>query len=230
MSKVIKCSDWSSANETMRVETKPACMTQQLQNEVVQIANALPDAYQQADVIVRTARADAQSVHDKAYSKGYEAGLANGMKTVDELINRLESDMAAITADRQAAIDSIEPQMLKLCIESVEKIIRHEVKTNPRVILRTIKSCLRRIKDTNDVHIRVNPSEVAEVRAKRDELRSISEGVPGINIIDDRRVSPGGCIIESTTGDFDARIETQVDQISKKLEETYGNGRHNAGS
>lgn len=229
MSKVIKCSDWSSASKVVPVEIKPLCMMQELNKNVVKVENPLPDARNKAESIVHKAESEADAIRDQArnqgYEEGYNAGLASAAQTVDELVQKLESNIAAVSADRKAAVESIEPEMLKLCIEIVEKIIRHEVKTNPRVVMRTIKSCLRRIKDTNDVHIRVNPKEVAEVRAMRDELKAVSEGVPGVNIIDDRRVSAGGCVIESTDGDFDARIETQIDQIRKKLEDTYEDSR-----
>jgi flagellar assembly protein FliH len=113
--------------------------------------------------------------------------------------------------------------LLKLCVESVEKIVRHEIRTDPKVVLRVIKACLRRVTESDEVRVRVNPSELAAVRAQRDELLQIAEGVRAINIMDDRRVSPGGCTVETATGDFDATVETQMEKIERKLVETFKN-------
>lgn len=182
-------------------------------------------AEQQAMDIVRAARAEADSIREKAYAAGYNAGLVKATSDAGCLLERLERDIAGVAAERAALVDSLEPEVLKLCLEIVEKIIRHEIKTDQRVVIRQIKSCMRRIRDREQIDVRVSPQEVEYVRAQRDELLSIAEGARGVSIIDDRRISPGGCIVESASGTFDARIETQVEQVRKKLMETYDNDR-----
>lgn len=191
--------------------------------------DVLARARQEADVIIRTAHAEAEAIHDNACARGrregLEAGVREAAQAADDLIRRLEADLTAVEADRDALADAIEPQALKLCMEAVEKIVRHEARTDTRVVLRVIRSCLRRVKDSSEVYLRVNPEEIAEVRAQRDELLGLAEGVRTINIVDDRRVSRGGCIVESPSGDFDARIETQLDRLDDKLMETLENDR-----
>lgn len=182
-------------------------------------------AIQEATIIVRTARSEVQQIIDEAYTAGYNSGLRKGAEEAAVLIARLEEDANRVAADWVDLVDSAEPEVLKLCLEAVEKVIRHEIKIDPRVVVRTIKSCLRRIKDRSHIDVRVSPEEVAFVREQRDELLSVAEGTRAINIMDDRRVSPGGCVVESASGTLDAKIETQFDQISKKMMEIYENGR-----
>ncbi|MEN6358102.1 MAG: FliH/SctL family protein [Armatimonadota bacterium] len=183
------------------------------------------DAIREADAIVCRAQAEAESIREEAQAQGYKIGLSEGNERFQNLMERLESDIQALVEDRQAILGAIEPDVLKLCVASVEKIVRHEIKTDPKVVLRVIKSCLRRLRDTSDVRIRVSVAELEEVRAKRDELLSLADGLKSISIIDDRRVSPGGCVIETSSGDFDATVENQLDRINKKLGETYEDGR-----
>ena len=190
----------------------------------------IEEANRKADVIVRTARSEAHTIEENARAEGYAAGIEKAAKQVQELIARLESDAASIEADKQAVIEAIEPEALKLCVEAVEKIIRHEIRADQRVVLRVIKSCMRRMQNTAEARIRVNPAELASVRAKRDELLGIADGLKSLSIIDDRRVSPGGCIVETSLGDFDATVETQLGRIEQKLGEIYEDGRSNAGS
>ncbi|MCE5314765.1 MAG: FliH/SctL family protein [Armatimonadota bacterium] len=188
-------------------------------------------ARQEAEIIVRTARAEAQSIkkktRDEAHAEGYNAGIEESRQRVQELVEQLEADIASVEIDKEAVLSEIEPEVLKLCVDAVEKIIRHEIKIDSRIVLRVIKSCLRRVKNSSEVRVRVNPSELAAVRAKRDELLGLADGLRGISVVDDRRISAGGCVIETSSGDFDATIETQMDRIEKKIGDTYEDGSGN---
>ncbi|MCE5324254.1 hypothetical protein LLG46_13200 [bacterium] len=193
--------------------------------EMEEEIDPVAEAVKQADAIVCRAKAESDSISQEARLQGYNTGLQEGNEQFQNLIERLEVDIQLLTEDRQAVLDTIEPEMLKLCTEAVEKIIRHEVKTDPKVVHRVIKSCLRKIRDTSDVRMRVNPSELDNVKAMRDELMSMADGMSSISIVDDRRISPGGCVIETPSGDFDATIENQMNRIKKKLGDTYENDR-----
>jgi len=193
-------------------------------------------AKQQVEIIIRTAQSEAKALLDQAYADGYRAGVEEAARRSQELLDRLDTAIADEAAERAALVETVEEQLLMLCVEVAEKIIRHEIKTDPRVVARALKSCLRRVRDRDEVTARVNPQEVAFIRTMRDELLASAEGIRGINVVDDRRVSAGGCVVESISGDFDARIETQIDQIRRKLMETFasrfdgGSSRSDAGS
>jgi len=187
------------------------------------VQDVVTRAKQQTEIIVNTARADAHALLDTAYQDGYRAGIEEAGRRSEELFQRLEQAIADEAAEREGLVRAIEEQVLMLCVELAEKIIRHEVKTDPRVVARSIKSCLRRVRDRDEVTVRVSPKEVAQIRGMRDELLSSAEGIRGINVVDDRRVSAGGCIVESLSGDFDARIETQVEQLRRKLMDAFDN-------
>jgi flagellar assembly protein FliH len=45
----------------------------------------------------------------------------------------------------------------------------------------------------------------------------ILDGARQLEIIEDRRVGRGGCVIETSAGTIDARIDTQFEQIADKL-------------
>ena len=182
-------------------------------------------AKRQAEIIVRTAHSEAETIKKQAYNEGFREGASRAAEQAQELIARLERDIAVVAEDRVGVVDAVEPQALKLCLEAVEKVIRHEVRTDPRVVLRVVKSCLRRIKDCSEVYVRVSSEELEHVKARHDELVGLAEGSREIHIVDDRRISPGGCVIETASGDLDARIETQLDKLNTKLVETMENDR-----
>jgi flagellar assembly protein FliH len=180
-------------------------------------------AKQQVEIIVRTAQSEAKALLDQAYADGYQAGIGEAGRRSEELLGQLSQAIADEAAEREALVRAIEEQVLMLCVDGAEKIIRHEIRTDPGIVARAVKSCLRRVRDRNELTVRVSPQEVAHIRAMRDELLASAEGIRGVNVVDDRRVSAGGCVVESMSGDLDARIETQIDQIRRKLMDTFEN-------
>jgi flagellar assembly protein FliH len=180
-------------------------------------------AKQQVEIIIRTAQAEARGLRDSAYTEGYSAGVQAAADAGAALLATLEQAIADETEERANLVRSIEEQALMLCVDTAEKVIRHEVRTDPGIVARALKLCLRRVRDRDEVTVRVGPREVAAIREMRDELLGSAEGLRGMSIVDDRRISAGGCIVESSSGDFDARIETQVDQIRRKLMDAFHN-------
>lgn len=204
--------------------SQAAELMRELKSDVDTADDVIAKARQQADIMVRTARSEANALREKARQDGYEQGLAESTAITQSLIDRLEADLAELGRERAALLESAEEDALKLCVEAVEKVIRHEIRTDPRVVLRTIKSCMRRVTEGGGISVRVSPEEMEAVKAARDELVAVSDTANGITITEDRRVSPGGCVVETPAGEFDARIETQVDQIRRKLLETRNDG------
>ena len=180
----------------------------------------------EAEVIVRTARSEAETVREQAYAEGFASGVGEFARLSGEMLQRLESMIDEIQAERTRLAEEVEGELLKLCIQAVEKVIRHEIRTDPRVVTRVIASLLRRVKDGEDVTVRVSPEEVEFVRASREELLSIAEGVRAVRVVDDRRVGPGGCVVECSSGNFDGRVTTQIERLSRRLMETYQSDGH----
>lgn len=178
-------------------------------------------AKQHVEIIVRTAQSEAKALLDQAYADGYRAGIEEAGRRSKELLDQLGQAIADEAAEREALVKAIEEQVLMLCVDAAEKVIRHEIRTDPLIVARAVKSCLTRVRDRNELTVRVSPQEVAHIRAMRDELLASAEGIRGVNVVDDRRVSAGGCIVESISGDFDATIETQIDQLRRKLMDTF---------
>ncbi|MFQ3548314.1 MAG: FliH/SctL family protein [Armatimonadota bacterium] len=192
----------------------------------------LENANLEAEKHIQTAKKEADAIRESArsqgYNEGYKQGISEGSDKIVDLYRTLEGNLNAFNEDRAVYFEKLEPEVLKLTIEIVEKIIRHEIKTNQEIVIRLIKSCLRRLKDKQDIFVRVSPKEVDEVRLRIEELLSVTAGAKEISILDDRRVNPGGCIIESPSGELDARIETQISRVEDAIMETHEHDRRDA--
>lgn len=203
---------------------------------------AVVDAQAEAERIVQEARDEAarlgaeaqrnaEVVHAHAYTKGYAEGVAQARDEAEaaadaraeEHVAALRADVAAfceaLVAEQARAWGAAERELRALALEIAERVIRAEVSVNPQVVLKITKQCLRRLEGEPNVRIRVNPAEVERLREHRDELLAMFEGLRNVEITEDRRVGIGGVQIETDAETVDARIETQLGEIARALEE-----------
>jgi flagellar assembly protein FliH len=62
----------------------------------------------------------------------------------------------------------------------------------------------------------VNPADIEQMRAHRDELLALGD-VKTLRVIEDQRVDRGGVILETDAGSVDAKISTQLTEVRKIL-------------
>jgi flagellar biosynthesis/type III secretory pathway protein FliH len=156
----------------------------------------------------------------QAYS-AREQGLAQGIRAAEESyrakLARLDALSASLQQERAEFFSRIEPELVRLAIAIAEKTIQRELETQPDTVLHLLRTALKRIRDREHLRISVNPRDFDQVKQARDDLISAVDGLRKLEIVEDRRVGPGGSLIESPSGTLDARIDTQLDQISQAL-------------
>ena len=177
------------------------------------------DAFNQADQIREEAR-------QEGWQEGYSAGHAVAL---EDAARRFQIECENLTADLQLFVDRVdeerrriwreaEPQIMAFVLEIARKVVKDEAKVNRDVILSVVRNSLRRVVDTENIRIRVNMDDLDTVRSSRDELTSLVDGIRHIEIVDDRRVNPGGCVVETGSGTIDAKMDTQLDEVTNALQ------------
>ncbi len=176
----------------------------------------LAEAHRQADQM----RNDAVQ---KGYADGLQIGREEGLKQYQQAIEDLRAEVQklidAILAERQRLWEQMEPEIIALVLEIARKVLREEIQARREATLSIIKHALRRVTDTEHVRIRVNPDDLQIAREHRDDFLAVCDGVRTIEIVDDRRVGDGGCIIETPGGTIDATLRTQMQSVEKALKE-----------
>ena len=84
--------------------------------------------------------------------------------------------------------------------------------------LSVTRNALRRVVEGGTLRIRVNAEDLQTVRGNREELLTLVDNIRHVEIIEDRRVGAGGCIVETDAGSIDARLETQLAEAANLLE------------
>lgn len=207
------------------VELEPVCGSKACTAAGENPPDPVEQARKEAEQILTHAREKAKSIVEIARFEGYSAGIRKAAEDSTELLQEIQSVLQDVIATRDNIIEDLEPVLLKLIVECVEKITGHEIKTDSRVVERVIKACLRRVRSSGEIWVRVNPADVDRVKAIRDELLAVADTARELIISADRRVDVGGCIVESPSGNFDARISTQLKRIRESLMEAFRSAR-----
>lgn len=203
--------------------------------EPAEILKLREEAHNAAQELVGNAYARAQTIEDEARERGHREGYAQGFLEGVEAAKQQEAARAEqervalrhdielllthIEAERLRAWERLEPQAMDLVFALATHILKQEVEVNRSVALATVRNALRRVGTGDTLRVRVHADDLETLRGHRGELLSLVDGVQHLEIIEDRRVDVGGCVIETSAGTIDARIETQLSEMRATLEE-----------
>ncbi len=147
------------------------------------------------------------------FQEGHKAGFAEGMKEIERLLGSLQQAMNEIKKFRKELMLQAERETVGLSLAIARKILQVEPAVNPKVIAGVVKRTFETIAINAPVRIRINPSELSYLQEGRHLIPIKGEVI----FIEDSSVSCGGCIVETLSGDIDARIESQL----KMVEESF---------
>lgn len=187
------------------------------------------DAEDEAARLIAQAERERESVRAAAYTEGYDAGfreLETERASFEERLGEIEANIDLRLNDYYSAMET---ELLKLSVEIAGQIVRQKIEGDQEFVLRNVKAGLRQLRERNEIRIRVNPADYEFARGHKDDIAQSCDGIRSVEVTDDRRVEPGGCIIESPNGELDARIETQLTEVERALLEAAHDGRNETG-
>ncbi len=186
---------------------------------------------EQADALLQQAQREAEQIRQQAYQQGYQEGYRAGAEEArihleteaHQQVAQLREQVNTFLQQLQSQFDKylrlLEPQMLALTMQIARKVIRDELRQHPEHVLAMIRDVLRRVQGFGQVRIRVHPLDLELVRQHKPSLLTVIDSLDGLEIVEDRRVEPGGCILETPQGIYDARVDTQLEEMEHALNE-----------
>ncbi len=217
-----------SAEERRKNETEqPSEETLRRAQAQREVERILVEARREADTIREEAyqKAFAEAQH-AGYEKGFQEGFENGYAQASVEAqgymlaefdrergfyrDDIEAFLGYIEAERQKVWTTMEAQIVQLVGDAVRHIIKVETEENKNLVLATVQNAMRRVAESASLRIRVNPADLETVRNYRDEILEMLDGIKHLEIQEDRRVGRGGVVLETESGNIDARLETQM--------------------
>lgn len=159
------------------------------------------------------------------YRRGYEEGIIKAEEVMRETYNAMFSEDKT---QMQKLIESMHEQfvhlhkkseylVLRFAIAVAEKIVKRSITMDDKIILSQIKDALNRIVGVDQVKIRINPDDAELVKSNKSTIKGTSDSIREIVFETDDKIERGSCIIESESGNVDARIASQLSKLEDIL-------------
>lgn len=201
---------------------------EQAENE--EARRLIEDARGRVDDLLEEARREAERIREQARLEVIEemrARLEAALEeTVAAQVEAFERGRKALLAQIHEAadgrMDRIESDVAGLVGVMAEKVIRRRVAEDDGVVRDVVRATIAQAAGAERFTVRVSPAEEDVVRAAQAELLSAADGPEDFEIVADDAIGPGGCIVETERGRFDARISTQLELLGEEMSRVVG--------
>lgn len=177
----------------------------------------LSNAREEAARIIEQAEKDKEMIEQAAREKGMQFVQTSVQTEVESQVREMRANLTEtiekISSMAEELSAGAEVQLVELAIEIAKKIVMREVTIDREIALALAKVSLRRLNSRTAAQVRLSPDDFAFVQTNREKL----EFHGSLEIVEDRSITPGGCLIHTDTGDIDARVESQFDEIAHGL-------------
>ncbi len=168
--------------------------------------------------------ADLAAARAAAVQEGYQTGMAQAQAEVQaqfaSALAALQTAAAEMVARRDALCDAVEPAAISLALAGAEQVVAAALEIKPELIENSARGALRRLIERDHVIMLVNPDDLDHMRAVAPQLVEELGGIETLKVEAERRVSPGSVIVQTPTGDVDARLDTRLAQLGDVVRES----------
>lgn len=163
-----------------------------------------------------------EAVKSEAFNQGYEEGKQQAEQMLQTELEKMMQEARDVLKlayeEKERIIQESEPFLVDLSCAIAEKVIDKQLNVSPDYMIDLIKRSLARKREQGVIALCVSPSHFAFVQAAREELSLAIDSQAELQILPDPTVKDHGCVIRSSFGSVDARIDTQLAEIKKELQ------------
>jgi flagellar assembly protein FliH len=169
--------------------------------------------------------AEAAAREKTARDHGYQAGLREGdaagrqaaqvafSNEAAAIVGQVTQSVAQLVAFRARVRQQMEADLVRLSIAIARRIVYREIHIDPEALLGIVKAAIDKIETRELLRIRVAATDFALLeRPLRDLLAPLRA-----EAVADASLPRGGVVVETTRGELDASVETQLAEIDRGL-------------
>lgn len=153
----------------------------------------------------------------RATDDGLAEGQRQGRAEWAERVDQLDHLLASIYERVAGGSAGVEDLLVEVAFEAAAKVIG-AAGVSRAGVQAIVRESLRGLSEREQLVLRLAPRDVEAINEVRGELKRLA-GSKGLEIVADERVEMGGCLIETTGGGLDARLETQLQRLRDLLVE-----------
>lgn len=159
----------------------------------------------------RVAEARAAGVRE-----GEASGRSRAAAEMQPVMERMARTIEEVAGLRARLRREAEADMVKLAIAIARRVIRRELAVDPEALHGLVLGALEKLQVQEVTRVRVHPSQAAGITA----LLRERPGGSGVEVVADASGDPGSAVFETSRGNLDASVESQLGEIERGLADT----------
>ncbi len=175
----------------------------------------LREAEEFAENLIKEAEESANNIKQSAYNEA----LAVAQEESEALKEHAKELFKEVFNVKRNALMQAHKEIMKIALDLAEKIIRYQVSIDPEILkTQVVESIKKATSEAERVQVFVNPQDLAKLEQSINEIEKLFPA--GIDIIPlaNEAVDIGSCMIETKSGQLDARFSTQLMTLLKLSE------------
>ena len=206
-SKVLRPHD-QPAVEPLRwkeIETPPA--------EAPEPGDDSQDDRRQAELLQQQMAQRLRDAQAQARREGEAAGRAQGAAEVRPVIDRLARAIEEIAGLRARLRREAEADTIQLALAIARRVLHRQLAIDPEALHGLVLAALEKLEGQEVARVRVHPAQAHMVQASLEQCG----GGAHVEILADPSREPGTVIFETSRGNLDGSIDTQMQEIARGL-------------
>ncbi len=157
---------------------------------------------------------------ERGNREGYQRGLQEGQAQATRVTQEFDSAIKNAISERHRLYEEAKANILSLVIQISKKVTFNAAAIDQEITLKIICGVVDKLIDKSSIKIKVNPDYVKVIEQNIEKFLKTESTIKQFQIEGDARVKYGGCLIETPSGDIDARLETQFELVNQALSST----------
>lgn len=184
---------------------------------------ALEDWEQRARRLLEEAQERRQHLEREAYEQGFRQGQLDGQEVGRRGLAEVTQRLAALTESLAALASRLyrqrEEELVALCLLIARRVLGRELTTSPEAIRTLLEQSFQMITRHEGLKLHLHPQDLEIVATGSRETWP-----PGVELVADGTLTPGGFRLETAWGEVDGTVETRFQRVAEAVQRVLEEG------
>tara|TARA_Y100000589_G_C27099851_1_gene607553 strand:+ start:181 stop:999 length:819 start_codon:yes stop_codon:yes gene_type:complete len=148
--------------------------------------------------------------YESGQTSGYDAGYKEGLDKFQGMLKSLDEVIDSIRAQEKAIYEANLQHMKDFMKVYIEKVVGQLSASRTDAVFHNIETALLEVHRANHLKVVVSSHDFEAINAVRDQFDGLFSPVKRVELLEDKNMSVGGCLLETELGNVDATIESQM--------------------
>lgn len=158
-------------------------------------------------------RARLEEARNQAYREGFASGIEDGQREFAAQGEQMAALLESLGALRNELLSEVEDDVVAIVFQAVTAIIGNALAERVGVV-EVVRQVIGQVRDRENLIVRVSNKDFALIKDAHAHDNCVGQRV---EVLAEPRILPGGCLVESSAGTLDGRLEVQLQSLRELL-------------